>query len=69
MKVAVGAWRRVASSRLRVPFALTPKSVCGSDAAQSCDGCAGGVDHKLDRRRAVGEHAVDGAGVADVDLK
>src|SRR5215218_8903681 len=24
----------------RVPAALTPKSVCGSDAAQSCEGCA-----------------------------
>ena len=23
-----------------MPLALTPKSVCGSDAAQSCDGCA-----------------------------
>ena len=40
MNVASGACRRVASSRLSVPLALTPKSVCGSDAAQSCDGCA-----------------------------
>ena len=31
---------RVASSRFSVPLALTPKSVCGSEAAQSCDGCA-----------------------------
>ena len=23
-----------------MPLALTPKSICGSDAAQSCDGCA-----------------------------
>jgi len=40
MKVAEGAWCRVASSRLSVPLALTVKSVCGSDAAQSCDGWA-----------------------------
>ena len=35
-----GQCARAASSRLRVPLALTPKSVCGSRAAQSCDGCA-----------------------------
>src|SRR6202012_4106892 len=40
MNVASGAWCRAASRRLSVPFALTPKSVCGSDAAQSWDGCA-----------------------------
>src|SRR5262245_61430275 len=40
MKVASGAWRRVASSRLSVPFAFTAKSRMGSPAAQSCDGCA-----------------------------
>src|SRR5204863_1029679 len=28
-----------ASSKFSVPFALTVKSVCGSRAAQSCDGC------------------------------
>ena len=38
--VASGRCRRVASSRLSVPLALTVKSVCGSVAAQSCDGCA-----------------------------
>src|SRR5439155_1159956 len=31
---------RAAFTRLRVPLALTVKSVCGSRAAQSCDGCA-----------------------------
>ena len=31
---------RAASSRLSVPLALTPKSVCGSFAAQSCEGWA-----------------------------
>ncbi len=39
-KVAPGACRRVASSRLRVPLALTPKSVWGSRAAQSWEGWA-----------------------------
>lgn len=40
MKVASGAHCRVASSRFSVPCAFTPKSVNGSRAAQSCDGCA-----------------------------
>src|SRR6202012_288694 len=40
MKGASIAWARAASSRFRVPLALTPKSVCGSLAAQSWDGCA-----------------------------
>ena len=35
-----GQKRRVASSRLSVPLALTVKSVIGSRAAQSCEGCA-----------------------------
>src|ERR1700742_4325051 len=40
MKGASIACARAASSRFSVPFALTPKSVCGSDAAQSWEGCA-----------------------------
>ena len=40
MKGASGQWARAASSRLRVPLALTPKSVWGSLAAQSCEGWA-----------------------------
>ena len=40
MKGASGAWARAASSRLRVPLALTPKSICGALAAQSCEGWA-----------------------------
>ena len=40
MNTASGQWRRVASSTLSVPVALMPKSVIGSRAAQSCDGCA-----------------------------
>src|ERR1700749_1653268 len=40
MKGASIACARAASSRFSVPFALTPKSVCGSLAAQSWDGCA-----------------------------
>jgi hypothetical protein len=40
MNVASDARSRVASSRLSVPTALMSKSVNGSLAAQSCDGCA-----------------------------
>src|ERR1700709_549604 len=40
MKGAVGEWGRAASSRLRVPLALTLKSVWGSLAAQSWEGWA-----------------------------
>jgi hypothetical protein len=40
MNVASGEARRVASSRIRVPVALTPKSVSGSLAAQSWLGWA-----------------------------
>ena len=40
MKGASGQWARAASSRLSVPLALTPKSVCGSLAAQSWEGWA-----------------------------
>ena len=40
MNDAVGAWRRVISSNTSVPLAFTVKSVIGSFAAQSCDGCA-----------------------------
>jgi hypothetical protein len=40
MNTASLAKRRVASSRTRVPCAFTVKSVCGSLAAQSCDGWA-----------------------------
>src|SRR6201995_2498449 len=42
MKGASIAWARAASSRFSVPLAFTPKSVCGSLAAQSWDGCAAG---------------------------
>src|SRR5437763_3849771 len=40
MNGASGENFRAASSRFSVPLALTVKSVCGSRAAQSCDGCA-----------------------------
>ena len=40
MNTAPGQCLRVASSTASVPFAFTVKSVCGSLAAQSCDGCA-----------------------------
>ena len=40
MNVASGANCRVASSKFSVPWAFTEKSVFGSRAAQSCDGCA-----------------------------
>jgi len=40
MKLASAAWRSVACTRFSVPLALTVKSVCGSDAAQSREGWA-----------------------------
>ena len=40
MNVADGANLRVASSTHSVPLAFTVKSICGSLAAQSCEGCA-----------------------------
>ena len=58
MNVAVGACSRVASSRLSVPLALTAKSVCGSDAAQSCDGCAAVWMTSSIAARLPGEHAL-----------
>ena len=69
MNVAAGACRRVASSRLSVPLALTVKSACGSEAAQSCEGWRGGVDHELDRAGRRANTRVDAVGVADVDLE
>ena len=69
MNVASGAWRRVASSRFDVPFALTVKSVCGSDAAQSCEGCAAVWITSSSERRVLGEHPIDGVPVADVELE
>ena len=36
----LGQYRRAASNSISVPLALTVKSVTGSRAAQSCDGCA-----------------------------
>ena len=38
--MALGRYFLVSSSKFKVPLALTEKSVCGSLAAQSCDGCA-----------------------------
>src|SRR5436305_12259 len=55
MNVASGHDSRVACSRLRVPFALTVKSVCGSSAAQSCEGCAPVVGRGGAGRREVEE--------------
>ena len=40
MNTASGQCLRVASSILRVPVALTPKSMAGACAAQSCEGWA-----------------------------
>ncbi len=68
MNVASGACRRVASSRLSVPFALTPKSVCGSGAAQSCEGCAAvWMTSSIVRSRA--NSASIRVGVADVEVE
>ena len=66
--VASGLCRLVASSRLSVPFALTVKSVCGSDAAQSCEGCAAVWMTSSSSPAMPAEHPVDAVGVADVQV-
>ena len=68
-KVASGACRRVASSRLSVPLALTAKSVCGSRAAQSCDGCAAVWTTSSSSRRSRRRRGRSPALVADVDVQ
>ncbi len=64
-----GAWRRVASSRFSVPLALTAKSVCGSRAAQSCEGCAAAWTTSSRSRGVRGEDALDAVRVADVERR
>ena len=66
MKTASGQCCRVASSRFRVPTALTPKSVCGSRAAQSCDGCAAVWTTTLMAVPNLAKSLVHRVGVADV---
>ena len=68
MKVASGAWVRAACSRFRVPVALTEKSVCGSLAAQSCEGCAAVWMTTARSRGVASEEVHDAIGVADVEL-
>ena len=67
MNVASGCTLRVASSRFIVPLALTPKSVCGSDAAQSCDGCAAVWIDRREVEPMRSNSAQDAVGVADVE--
>ena len=67
MKGASGQLARAASSRLRVPLALTPKSVWGSLAAQSWEGWAAVWMTSSIRLPVLGEDPVDGIAVADVD--
>ena len=68
MNGASVACLRAASSRFSVPLALTPKSVCGSFAAQSCEGCAAVCTISSMCAGVLGEDALDALGVADVDL-
>ena len=51
-----------------MPLALTVKSVCGSDAAQSCEGCAAVWITSSRSAADVREDAVDAGDVADVEL-
>ena len=51
-----------------MPLALTPKSVCGSDAAQSCDGCAAVWMTAARSAPTRSNSAQDAVGVADVEL-
>ena len=63
-----GQCARAASSRLRVPLALTPKSVCGSRAAQSCEGWAAvWTTTSIDPACSANSRSTR-AGVADVEL-
>ena len=60
--------RRVASSRFRVPVALTEKSVWGSRAAQSCEGWAAAWTTSSRSRGVAGEDRLDAVLVADVEV-
>ena len=51
-----------------MPLALTVKSVCGSRAAQSCDGCAAVWTTSSMSRACRANSALDAVGVADVEL-
>ncbi len=68
MKTASGQCLRVASSMTSVPLAFTEKSVGGSLAAQSCEGCAAVCTTSADVLAVAGENRVDAVGVADVDV-
>ena len=51
-----------------MPLALTPKSVCGSLAAQSWEGCAAVWTISSIEPACLAKMALDAVGVADVDL-
>ena len=51
-----------------MPLALTVKSVCGSFAAQSCDGCAAVWITSAMSVAVLGEDRLDACTVADVDV-
>ena len=68
MKGASGQWARAASSRFRVPLALTPKSVCGSLAAQSWEGWAAVWTTSSILPACSAKMRVDRLGVADVGV-
>ena len=68
MNGASGQCARAASSRFRVPLALTPKSVCGSRAAQSCEGWAAVWTTTSIEPACVANSRSIAVGVADVEL-
>ena len=64
-----GAWRRVASSRLSVPLALTPKVGLRIGRRPVVRRLGSGVDHELERAAQSAKTPLDGVGVADVELE
>ena len=68
MNGASGQNFRAASSRFSVPLAFTVKSVCGSRAAQSCDGCDAVCTMASNAAAMLLEQIQHCVGVANVDV-
>jgi hypothetical protein len=66
MNVASGQCVARGLEQVERAVALTEKSVCGSRAAQSCEGCAA-VWTTARSARVLGEEPVDAVAIADVE--
>ena len=67
MNVAAGAWRRVASSRLRRAVRVDGEVRLRLRCRPVVGGLGCGVDHELQGRRVLSEHPVDRVRIADVE--